>query len=326
MNNRRLSYSTSAGRIFLRLESRGFSLIELMVAMTLSLILLAVVSLFYLTSVRAQNSAIAYSELNQNARIALTLITKDLSSAGYSNGVPFASVSADALSITGNNCRGLAAPDNVNVSFMAGQGPGANSDILGCVNNAGTGNYNSSDGAPSDWLLIKGAIGPEVDSADLQDDTSYLISNSTEGAIFIGKSPPPMPNGVIRPYLYNLIYRSADNDLIVLELDGNRLTPRVLASDVMQVRVRLGMANQPASSDIEQWIDAPATTENINYWRRVRAVEVNVLARGRQTTNINDTKEYDVGGITVKGKSSHSPAELMTQTVFLYNNRYREVL
>ncbi|OED40601.1 hypothetical protein ACH42_16045 [Endozoicomonas sp. (ex Bugula neritina AB1)] len=308
-----------------KIRVQGFTLVELLVAITLSLILLISISEIYLNTVVAQRTNDSRNELTHEARIALTLITQDIGSIGFAGGAPFSSVDGNGL-VLNNDCTGLASASNTTVGIMAGQSTANN--ILDCVANAAIGNYTPNDGSPSDWLLFKGAIGPEIPRASLENNIAYLISNPLEGTLFQGQNPPLLPNGRIREYRFNLFYRTTNNDLTLLEINGGRLTPRVLATGVSQIRIRLGLSNTPSDSQINQWVTAPnnASAQSHQYWNRVRAIEIHLLSRGRQAPNFSDNKEYDVGGIIVRGNNSNEPGNLSTQTAFLYNQSYRQAL
>jgi len=59
-------------------SKKGFTLIEIIVAIALSFILLGALYSVYLTSYRSYRNNVARAELNQNARIAMERITRDL--------------------------------------------------------------------------------------------------------------------------------------------------------------------------------------------------------------------------------------------------------
>ena len=73
-------------------KQRGFSLVELMVSITIGLILLAgVLSIFFSSRSRISTNE-KTARLQENGRVALDLVTHDVRSAGYqgcARGVPF---------------------------------------------------------------------------------------------------------------------------------------------------------------------------------------------------------------------------------------------
>ena len=66
------------------MRARGFSLVELMVAITLGLIILAAVSAIFVNSKRSYSTQDRLARLQENARFAMQFITRDLRMAGYS--------------------------------------------------------------------------------------------------------------------------------------------------------------------------------------------------------------------------------------------------
>ena len=65
------------------LSERGFTLIEMMVALTLSLVLLGAITYVVVNSNKSYNSTDSLARLQENARFAMEFITRDLRRAGY---------------------------------------------------------------------------------------------------------------------------------------------------------------------------------------------------------------------------------------------------
>lgn len=62
----------------LQVKNKGFALLELLIAITLSVLLMGSLYGIYLVNQKSYSRSIAKAELNQNARIALERITRDL--------------------------------------------------------------------------------------------------------------------------------------------------------------------------------------------------------------------------------------------------------
>ena len=88
-----------------RNRQSGLSLVELLIAMTIGLFLLAGITTSYLSSKKTSIKRDQYSQLEDNGRLALEILTKTLEHTGYtsSKGVPledkFISVAADVSSL-----------------------------------------------------------------------------------------------------------------------------------------------------------------------------------------------------------------------------------
>ncbi|MGH8561634.1 MAG: PilW family protein, partial [Nevskiales bacterium] len=61
----------------------GFSLVELMIAITLSLIILAALSAIFVTSSRARDEIARANQQIENGRYAMQILSDDLQLAGY---------------------------------------------------------------------------------------------------------------------------------------------------------------------------------------------------------------------------------------------------
>jgi type IV pilus assembly protein PilW len=64
--------------------ARGFSLVEMMVAITIGLIILAAVSAVFVSSKRSYSTQDRLARLQENARFAIQFLTRDIRMAGYS--------------------------------------------------------------------------------------------------------------------------------------------------------------------------------------------------------------------------------------------------
>jgi len=91
------------------LITKGFSLIELLVSMTIALVVLASVFSVFSTSVKASATSLKEIRLNQELRVIMDVMVRDIRRAGYwsnADGLsanPFASPATD-VSITNGNC------------------------------------------------------------------------------------------------------------------------------------------------------------------------------------------------------------------------------
>lgn len=67
----------------MQLTNKGFSLVELMVAMVAGLILVAAVTTLFVTTLRANSTAMKVSRLNQEVQAITDMISRDIERAGY---------------------------------------------------------------------------------------------------------------------------------------------------------------------------------------------------------------------------------------------------
>jgi type IV pilus assembly protein PilW len=82
-------------------QERGFNLVELMVAMTIGLIILAAVSTLFVSSRTTYRAQDSMARLQENARFAMHFLTKDLRLAGYYGCMD--EITPQAINVTVNN-------------------------------------------------------------------------------------------------------------------------------------------------------------------------------------------------------------------------------
>lgn len=183
-------------------RQNGFSLIELMVAMTLGLILIAAVGALFLANKRnyEQNSKIA--EMQSNGRFAVQALSRDLAMAGFLGGLTEPNrlvVDSTALSAVDSGCGPGTNGDNgwmldaTTIEFLDNVSANTAPTIYGCLT--------SQDLAPGTDVIAlhrtpgvpTARIKDGTDTATLREKTFYLRTNRTEGVAFFsdGSSSPP---------------------------------------------------------------------------------------------------------------------------------------
>ena len=128
---------------------RGFSLVELMVAMTLGLIILGAVGYLYLGSRQTFRTTDAIARIQENARFALQIVAHDVRMAGY----------VGCVNLSANKAYTIAKP-----SLVAALTP-ANA-IIGWDAGAGAMSFGSSPAitriSTTDAISVMGAFGSDV--------------------------------------------------------------------------------------------------------------------------------------------------------------------
>lgn len=122
-------YSTPHAR-----EQRGFSLVELMIAMTLGLILLTALAYFFLGSRQLNRTHDDVSRMQESGRNALEIMGRAIRQTGYrpssavENGTSFSTLfTVNAL--TGTNNTGT--PDSITIRYAAQEGDNGEADCSG---------------------------------------------------------------------------------------------------------------------------------------------------------------------------------------------------
>lgn len=277
----------------------GFTMIELMIAMTISLFLVIALIVVVLGSASTSATRDRYSELQTNGRYAMEQIKKDLLHSGYlgisSLFFPDQPISP-GIAVT-NAC------DTATVGQLSRRLWGAedsNPYAATCIPAA---NY-----ARGDVLVIRG-LSPTTASAPFSSSLVYYHSAYEGGQPFVGPTPPDFTGSSKKPpYLDYLLAEavyyispyttSAAESPLVPALYRLRLTtgpamvPELVASGVENLQVRYGIFQ---TNDTVRYMaaDEMAATD----WDLVRSVQVSLLMRAATPEgNYVNTTTYAMGG------------------------------
>ncbi len=254
----------------------GFSIIELLVAMVLSLFLLTALIEILLNGKQSFNSANNLSRLQENGRVATNLIVSDLKRAGYMGG------NSDIPNITGST-----GPTAVGVTCPAGTngwGRSVTQRIVGLDDsNAGFACIPNATYLRGDVLAMRYAA-PWIATGALDANKIYLRSSLFEGKIFSGGSEANPDNAVLdqpqsvreliaHAYFVGDSGRTCNGDavpsLFRVRLDGNS-QPLVdeLLPGVSNFQVQYGIGGQYVNANaVANW-DQVVTAR---FWLLIRS-------------------------------------------------------
>jgi type IV pilus assembly protein PilW len=318
-------------------RQRGFTLIELMISVTIGLVILAA-----LVGVLAANSGQSQSnektsELNTNGRFALNSLKQELRQAGLL-GYTFAEPNTPAAlglptNPTANTCFGAGSSYDAFVSNMHQGVWGTNNSnpfAANCI--AGT-----QYAAGNDVLLVRRVAG--IPAAALTSTGVYFESSFAQGQIFKGLTAPsfgtvtPLANFQVQQYVYYVspFTTSATESPVVPSLHrvslniSGAMVDELVVSGIEHMQVRYGRLLTDgttryldASNIPGSLVDTPTT--NASYgWDQVNAVQVWLLARNAVAeTGYSNTETYVMGDTTVT-KADSFRRELFTTVVKLRN-------
>lgn len=193
---------------------KGMSLVELMVAMLIGLFLtLGLFSMFNMSSSNVTTTS-QFNQLQENGRIALSLMERDISQLGFMGditGTDFILGSNMTLrDVVANDCVGAGANNatlpNVEPAHFRrlwGYEQGKSTDTLSCL----TGVLDKTD-----VLQIKRLVGPPVTNPN--GERFYMAADSNEAVIFKGGNPPI-------PALENARFWEYQHHIYFIKNDGN---------------------------------------------------------------------------------------------------------
>ncbi|MGD2138110.1 MAG: PilW family protein [Gammaproteobacteria bacterium] len=329
-------------------QQRGFSLIELMVALVITLILLAGIGQIYLGSKKSFTIQNSLGRQQENGRYAAETIAQDLRRAGYWGG------NADVTAVTGTE--GTVAPaatcntgDNTWGRMLEQRIFGLNNDQAAaianyaCVND-GNG-YGQGDvvvmrfAAP--WV-IGGATTPAIENNGHLYIRSALTISEEAGRVFKGvdesdttndMTNPPAPSERTSELIARAYYvgpsgqtcQGTDVPSLYRENlnDSGLPVAEEIAYGIDQLQVQYGLDTNDDNS-VDSWLDAgDAGLVNLSDWDNVIAARFWVLTRAEcPETGYTNNNTYEMGDLT--GGAAYTPndgyrRQLYTMTVRLRN-------
>jgi type IV pilus assembly protein PilW len=295
-------------------QSRGFSMVELLVAMVVGLVIIS--GAFSLHSTTRKTQAVNEMQMDMvaDARFAIEMIAYDLRHAGMWGGTNNSELisckSTEATPCTsstaGESLPAAVAGDcaagwyyNLTRPVFATDESAANPYAASCIP--------ASEGrvATSDILEIRYADS-SVPAALLANQV-YLRSNAINGRLFVGATQPVIDsydtspltrNHELHAYAYYVsnYTDSADDGIPSLRrvalVNGPALQNQMLVSGVSDLQVQFGIdANNDQA--IDRYVDPDAVTD----WSSVYAAKIWILMRSdEQQIGIDTTKSFSIAG------------------------------
>ena len=311
----------SIGQVHCRASSRGFSLVEMMVAMLLGLIVIGGGISVYLASKRSWSDSEQVNFITDNGRFALQLIGDSMRHTRFFGGPHSNDIRTDSsLGAVAGDCSGRAAAYDTDNALFAVRATGAT--LLGCITDAVAG---------SDVLVIKG-IDPQPlydsnpdDPNDLRDgvisfpsgawssESTYVISNTESGIIIDGADTPPdvqegqeFALGVAWPYRLQIYYvRNTPNTPTlsrkVLRWDSAASTMSLQTQDLVQgvESLRLLFGYDTGADGRPDTLANLTAVESADRWQDVTSIQAFVLIRSDMPDlDYENVKTYQLGDLT----------------------------
>lgn len=324
---------------FNKFSNKGFSLVELMVAISISLILLVGLIQVFISSKRSYNIQDSIARMQENGRYAVGLLSDDIRLAGYMGG------NADVTAIGGTsapvlpdgNCVGT---NDTQWGRMIARGIyGLNDELAGynCIVAAG-GTPQPGQYLSGDILTVRYAQPTLLTASDSVNNQGYYIKSSPmDGQIelinsttrdiesFFGTlTDTPITYNKLESYAYYSGYQQSDCNgntigvptLYRLALDTSGTPQRQeIIRGVENLQVQYGEdSNNDGSPD--QYHNANDVTD----WRFIKAVRLWLLIRDEcPSTGHSNTNTYAMGDSDLVANDNFR-RHLYTTTVMLRNN------
>lgn len=327
----------------------GFSLVELMVAITISLILIGGLIQIFISSKRSYLIQDSIGRMQENGRYVMDVLHSDLRLAGYLGG------NADVTTVGGNlapitpdgSCVGN---DDDQWGRMIARGVFGINDGLAnynCISAAGNspqlGEYLSGDiltvryakpvRVDNNGRIRNGTAGLYLKSSPMDGEIGLVTNTRSDIETFFdnaGLTDTPISYNKLETYSYYSGYQQSDcngNSVdvpalyrIALDNDGEP-TRQEIVRGVENLQVQYGIDTDNNGS-INQFLDA----DNINDWTIVRTVRIWLLIRDEcPSIGYTNTNNYVMGDsgldLSGEGNSDNFRRHLYTSTVTLRNNQ-----
>ena len=309
-------------------KQQGMSLVELMVAMLISLFLTA--GLFTMFSMSSSNvtTTSQFNQLQENGRIALAIMERDLSQLGFMGditGTDFiigtnttllsTAVTADCVGAGLNNA---SFPNAQPAHFrrLWGYEHGVSAEPLTCVSpNSGT-----------DVIQIKRLIGPPP--TVLTSTRYYAATESSEIVFFDGNATPPtLLNSRVWEYQHHVYFIRDDGSTPVLRrrtlsINNGMNNEEQLVEGIENMRIMYGFDND-GDGTADSYMPAQNVTSLMwdnELFQRLVALRVFLLVRASEEDNSykNDNK-YSLGDKTIGPLNDKYRRKVVSSTIILEN-------
>lgn len=309
-------------------KNKGFSLIELMVAIVLGLIITAGAISVYLVSKRSFTEVEQVAAVSENGRFAMRLLSSSIRHAGFFGGSSPIDIREDAnLGNVTDDCSGDAAAYRIDRPFFAQQaGAGA---IFGCITDARAGTdvlvlknvepaplYDADPDNPNaskDGTLSFTASAPRPPAtmqAPWSAQETYIVANTSSGLLIDGGDPAPnvgagqeFANAAAWPYRFQIYYvRDAGvptlaRKYLAWDSTAGAMTVQTqdLVQGVEQLQFQFGVDSNNDGA-VDGFANAAAVA-NDNAWDRVISLQAFILVRAEQEDPAySNDKTYSLPG------------------------------
>jgi len=309
----------------------GFSLVELMVGLTLGLMLIAGAISIYLATSQSYKEVEQVAALTENARFAEQIVGESLRHIGFLGEVTANKVEVDSgLTAPAGDCDDAADARAYELDQLVYAATvDSSGDALGCITDDGV--------EGTDVLVVKRALprpfssGPRVrDPNDppsgaidtphaLEKGRTYVMTNNVSGLLFDGETPPTIttggeiPGGTAWEYQYEVFYiRQVSADPNVPRMlsrrvlsynpttDAMEFTTEDLAEGAENLQLLFG-CDSDSNGEVDIYENNVAIDAGTNCdWEDVQSVEVFMLVRSApKDPQYIDEKTYQLGDVSV---------------------------
>ncbi|WP_076542953.1 PilW family protein [Shewanella sp. UCD-KL21] len=314
----------------------GMSLVELMIAMVISLFLsLGIFTMFSMSSSNVTTTS-QFNQLQENGRIALAILERDISQLGFMGDL----TGTDFILDVNTTIEGLAAitdceggglnnatlPNNQPSHFRRLWGYEHTSSATETLTCLGSANVKID----TDVIQIKRFVGPDINIplAAAEQGDIYVSANASEAVFYKGAAPAKtLTNAREWQYQHHVYYVADDADSIPLlrrvTLTENGMTNQEqLVEGIENIRFLYGF-DDDGDSTPDSYLAESAVLSNMwdnESFQRLVAVKIFILVRSIQADRsyTNETT-YQLGDKEIAAPNDNFRRKVMSTTVVLEN-------
>jgi len=334
---------------------RGFSLVELMIAMTIGFIVLAGIGYLYLESRQAFRSMDNLSRMQESARYALEIMSRDIRMAGYRGCASSSGTLHNTLNNSGTSAYNFGLPINGHDGGGAGWTPALPADTGGLSG--------LSILAGTDAIILRSAFGggasvtkqPGNSSADLKITTPndlaindiVMVTNCKAASVF--QVTNMNVNGTGQNVVHNTGIGSPGNSTKDLVENYSTSGGEIIKMQSKSYFIRMGASGRPAlwqfdnykaaggdnpaeitegveNMQIQYGIDVDSngivesytTADLVANWSQVAAVRISLLVTGNDDNVATSKQKYTYNGVLVEAPDRRL-RQVFTTTISVRN-------
>jgi type IV pilus assembly protein PilW len=311
----------------------GFSIVEMMLSITIGLVIVAALIGVLTSNSRSSKTNDRTAELQSNGRYALDHLKRELRHAGYRGYTPKAPESAGWTTPTITNECGTAGSFVKNIR----QGVWGRNDNNGdSTDNPFAGNCISGATAAKtfrrgDVLVIRRASGTPTLAADAVASTIYLRSSYSGVGVLQGSALPAAVAGTenfaLQVYVYYI--GSDDNDATVpalrrVALSDTAMADEMVVSGIEQMQFEYGVTNTDGTTQYftANNISGSHSATGSTDWDKVSSVRIWLLARNSKAeSGYSNTNTYSLSNRIYGPVNDNFRRQVFTTVVQLRNFR-----
>lgn len=324
------------------MKSHGFTLVEWLISMTMGLFLLAGVFSVFVMSRSSSEDAFDQSELQENGRLAIRLISQDIKWAGFFGAYTGQSTQVGSSLSLSTGSTILSASDCLDERSV-----GSLPSPLGPIRGLWVSRVSASKGlsgftcidandrvANSDVISIKRLVGRPIPASEgLDTNRFYMAANSQEARVIKGSETRPLfganNESQIWEYQHYIYYLSQEDGIPVLRKryltvnGGSALIGGAMAEGVEHMVLMYGVDDSLIPDGrIDRYMSTDQmTTQRWNEGRVLGARLFLLIRAARESSRYKNNNSYQLGNITVNGGGDGYRRLLLESSIALRNQQ-----